>query len=78
MHRYKKELLGAIDKMVKDVRASKAFYNAVCDELEEEAFFSGIGGKDSVEAKQGVEGVRIASTMISLLEELRERFDLLT
>lgn len=77
MHRYKSELLGAIDKMVKDVRASKAFYNAMCDYLEEEAFFSGIG-KDSLEAKQGVEGVRIASTMLDLLEELRKRFDLLT
>lgn len=77
MHKYKAELLEAIDKMVKEVRASKAYYDAVWQDFEEEAFFSGFGG-DSWEAEQGEEGARIASTILPMLEELRKRFDELT
>jgi hypothetical protein len=77
MHRYKKELLGAIDKMVKEVRSSRSYYAAVSQDYAEEAFFSGSSG-DEWESQQGEEGFRIADTMLRLLGELRERFDELT
>lgn len=74
MHDYKRELLGAIDKMVKEVRSSKSYYAAVQQDYAEEAFFSGSSG-DEWESQQGAEGVRIADTMLRLLGELREKFD---
>lgn len=77
VHEYKRQLLASIDKMEKDVQASRSWYNAVRQDLEEEAFFSGFGG-DSWEAEQATEGVRIANTMLDLLAKLRKEFDELT
>lgn len=74
MHTYKKQLLETIDKMVKEAQTSKNYYAAVQQDYAEEAFFSGSSG-DEWESQQGAEGVRIASTIIYLLEDLRKKFD---
>jgi hypothetical protein len=77
MHDYKRQLLEAIDKMVKEVRSSRNYYASVQQDYAEEAFFYGSEG-DAWESSHGEEGVRIANTILPMLEELRERFDELT